>query len=82
MKNFAAMVRLEKFPNVDYTPEKYLAAIEPAKEKHREFGVKRAVVFPIDYSFTSVKFKISYLNLKMAFMFREESRLLLPPSFS
>ena len=60
LKNFALMVNLENLPNVDYGPEKYLEAIEPEKEKHKEFAIKHAVIFPIDYSFTNVKFKISY----------------------
>lgn len=54
------MVNLEQFPNMDYTPEKYLAAIEPEKEKHREFTIKNAIIFPVDYTFTPVRFKISY----------------------
>jgi len=60
LTNFGAMVNLEQFPNQDYTPEKYLGAIEPTKEKDKEFSIKKAIIFPVDYSFTPVKFKISY----------------------
>jgi predicted TIM-barrel fold metal-dependent hydrolase len=58
--NFGVMINLEKFPNLDYTPDLYLKAIEPEKEKHKEFAIKKAIIFPIDYSFTAAKFKISY----------------------
>ncbi len=60
LNNFAIMVNEKNFPNENYTPEKYLETIEPEKEKHKEFAIRHAVIFPIDYSFTSVKMKISY----------------------
>lgn len=57
---FASMINLEEFPNISYTPETYLAAIEPEKEKDHDFAIKHAIIFPVDYSFTPLKFKISY----------------------
>ena len=53
-------MNLENFPNSDYTPEEYLAAIEPEKEKERQYIIEHAVIFPVDYSFTPVKLKIPY----------------------
>ncbi|MHA1799673.1 MAG: amidohydrolase family protein [Candidatus Helarchaeota archaeon] len=61
LKNFAFMANLEEFPNMDYTPEKYLQDIEPENEKDIEkYKISKAVIFPVDFSFTEIKFKISY----------------------
>jgi len=60
LRNFAIMMNLESFPNANYTPENYLKAIEPEKDKDKEHSIEHALIFPVDYSFTNVKFKISY----------------------
>lgn len=60
LSNFAVMMSMEEYSDIDCTPEKYLVAIEPEKEKKKEHAIKQAILFPVDYSFSSVKFKISY----------------------
>ncbi|NHI93357.1 MAG: hypothetical protein EAX96_12800 [Candidatus Lokiarchaeota archaeon] len=61
LKSFAYMANIDEFPNIDYTPEKYLIDIEQEKEKEIEkYKIDKAVIFPVDYSFTKLKFTISY----------------------
>ena len=61
LKNFAYMANIEEFPNKDYTPELYLEHIEQEKEKDVEkYKIDKAIIFPIDYTFTKIKFTISY----------------------
>jgi len=60
MTRFAVMMNVQEFDDLDCTADKYLKAIEPEKEKHREYAIKHALIFPVDYAFTAVKFKISY----------------------
>jgi len=61
LKNFAFMTNIDEFPNKDYTPEQYLIDVEQEKEKEIEkYKIDKAVIFPVDYSFTKIKFNISY----------------------
>ncbi len=61
LKNFAIMANIPEFPNIDYTPEKYIQDMEQEKEKDIEkYKIASAVIFPVDYSFTKIKFTITY----------------------
>ena len=61
LKNFAYMANIDEFPNKDYTPEQYLKDIEQEKEKEIEkYKIDKAVIFPVDYSFTEINLNISY----------------------
>ena len=60
LNNFAMMLDKEEFPVVDSSPEKYLELIEPKTDVQKKFPINQAIIYPIDYTFTRVKFKISY----------------------
>ena len=56
LKKFAILANIEEFPNIDYTPEKYLNDMEQEKEKDIEkYKISTAVIFPVDYSFTKAQ---------------------------
>ena len=61
LRKFAIMANIEDFPNIDYTPEKYIDDIEQEKEKDVErYKITSAIIFPVDLSFTKIKLNISY----------------------
>ncbi len=61
LKKFAIVTNIKEFPNIDYTPEKYIEDMEQEKEKDIEkYKISTALIFPVDYSFTKAKFNISY----------------------